>query len=518
MGALPPPDLILLKGKVLTMGKKQPEAQALAIKGGRILAVGANEDIKALKAARTKLIDLRGKTVVPGFVDSHTHLARHGLDLLRLDLTEAKSLKHLTEAVKKKTKAQAQGTWIIGHGWDESRWPEPRLPSRDDLDAVAPHHPVLLRRVDGHLCVVNTLAMGSLGVPLNAAGVQVDDTGKRTGVLTETAAEDAYGSLPFDLEEAMTGFAEAAEEAFRLGVTSVHQTSDPTDIRIWRTAQRRKVPAPRVYLKVLPALLEPAATLGLTAGLGDDEVRYGGVKVYTDGSLGAHTAAIGKPYADLPTTQGQMLEDPANLAALVERAHVAGFQVALHCIGDRAITACLDAIEAAVKKHPRKDHRHRLEHFEFATDEHVQRAQRLGCIASVQPNFIGQWGQPGQMYEARLGKDDARMLNRFRVMADLGLRLAFGSDNMPMGPLYGIHWAVNAPNKEQRLEPDEALRAYTLDAAYASFEEGTKGSIEVGKVADLAILSGDPRAKPKEIQKLRVDMTLLGGEVVYKRS
>lgn len=518
MGAPPAPDLILLKGKVITMGRKLPEAQALAIKGERIVAVGANEDVKALKGARTKVVDLRGKVVVPGFVDSHTHLARHGLDLLRVDLTESKSLKALVEAVKKRARVQPQGTWIVGYGWDETRWPEPRLPTRDDLDAAAQHHPVLLRRVDGHLCVVNTMAMGSLGVPLNAPGVQVDDTGKRTGVLTETAAEDASNSLPFDLEEAMKGFAEAAKEAFKVGVTSVHQTSDATDIRVWRTAQRRKVAAPRVYLKLLPPLVDPAAGLGITGGLGDEAVRYGGVKVYTDGSLGAHTAAIGKPYADLPGTQGQLLEDPAALAALVEKAHLAGFQVALHCIGDRAITTCLDAIEAAVRKHPRKDHRHRLEHFEFATDEHIARAQRLGCVASAQPNFIGMWGQPGQMYETRLGKEDARMLNRFRVMADMGLRLAFGSDNMPMGPVYGLHWAVNAPNKEQRLEPDEALRAYTLDAAYASFEEGLKGSLEVGKLADLAVLSGDPRAKPKEIQKLRVDLTLLGGEVVYKRS
>ncbi|MCA1814590.1 MAG: amidohydrolase family protein, partial [Halobacteriales archaeon] len=190
---------------------------------------------------------------------------------------------------------------------------------------------------------------------------------------------------------------------------------------------------------------------------------------------------------------------------------------AMHCIGDKAITACLDAIEAAVKKRPRKDHRHRLEHFEFATDEHIARAQKLGCVASVQPNFIGAWGLPGAMYEARLGKDAARMLNRFRVMHDLGLKLAFGSDNMPLGPLNALHWAVNGPNKEQRLEPEEALRAHTLDAAWAGFEEQSRGSIEPGKLADLAVLSGDPRAKPKEINKLRVDMTFLGGEMVWKK-
>lgn len=518
MGALPPPDLILLKGKVLTMGKKQPTAEAVAIKGDRILAVGANEDLKALKGARTKLVDLRGKTVVPGFIDAHAHLTRHGLDLLRLDLSETKSLKSLTEAVKKRAKASAPGGWVIGHGWDESRWPEPVYPTRDDLDAAAPQNPVLIRRVDGHLCVVNTMAMGSLSVPLNAPGVHVDDTGKRSGVLTETAAEDAYGSLPFDLDEALRGYAEASQEAFALGVTSVQQTSDATDVRVLRTAQRRGIAGPRVYLKLLPPLLEPAASLGLQAGLGDERVRYGAIKVYTDGSLGARTAAIGHEYADQPGNTGLLLEDPAKLAALVERAHAAGFQVALHCIGDRAITACLDAIEAAVKKAPRKDHRHRLEHFEYATDEQVARAQKLGVIASVQPNFIGQWGQPGQMYEARLGKDRARMLNRYRIMADMGLRLAFGSDHMPVGPLFGIHWAVNAPNKEQRLEPDEAVRAYTLDAAYASFEEHLKGSLEPGKLADIAVVNGDLVGKPKDIAKMRVDMTIQGGEVVYKRS
>ena len=518
MAGPPPPDLILLKGNVLTLGKKTPQAQALAIKGDRIVAVGANEDIKALKGARTKVVDLRGKVVVPGFVDSHTHLTRRALDVPRVDLGEAKGLKSLVEAVRKRAKATPQGTWIIGYNWDESRWPEGRFPTRDDLDAVAPHHPVLLRRVDGHLCVVNTLAMGSLGVPLNAPGVHVDDTGKRSGVLTETAAENAYATLPFDLEEALQGFQEAVREAFKLGVTSVHQTSDALDVRMLRTARARKLAAPRVYLKLLPNLLDPAASLGLTGGLGDEWVRYGAIKVYTDGSLGARTAALTREYADQPGNSGLLLEDPAKLNALVEKAHAAGFQVALHCIGDRAITACLDAIEAALKKHPRRDHRHRLEHFEAATEEHIVRAQKLGCVASMQPNFLGEWGQPGQLYEARLGKEGARMLNRFRVIADLGLRLAFGSDHMPLGPVYGLHWAVNAPNKEQRLEPEEALRAYTLDAAYASFEEHLKGSLEVGKLADLVVLNGDPRAKPKEIHKLRVDLTMLGGEVVYKKS
>lgn len=518
MGAQPPPDLILFKGKVLTMARKVPLAEAVALRGDRIVAVGASEDLKALKGPRTKLVDLRGKVVVPGFVDSHTHLARHGLDLLRLDLSEAKSLKSLIEAVRKKAKAQPPGSWIIGHGWDESRWPEPRYPTRDDLDHVAEHHQVLLRRVDGHLCVVNTMAMGSLSVPLNAAGVHVDDTGKRSGVLTEGAAEDAYSSLPFDMDEALRGFGEAAKEALQFGVTSVHQTSDQQDLQMWRNAQRRGIAAPRVYVQMLPPLLDAATSLGVVAGLGDERLRYGGVKVYTDGSLGARTAALTKEYADQPGNRGLLLEEPSRLNHLVERAHAAGLQLALHCIGDRAITACLDAIEGAVRKHPRKDHRHRLEHFEFATDEHIARAHRLGCIASVQPNFTGAWGQPGQMYETRLGKDDARQLNRFRVMADMGLRIAFGSDHMPIGPLEGIHWAVNAPNKEQRLEPEEALRAYTADAAFASFEEGIKGSIEAGKLADLVVLNGDPRAKPKEINKLRVDLALLGGEVVYKKA
>jgi hypothetical protein len=500
------------------MGTKHPEVQALAIKGDRVVAIGANEDLKALKGARTKVLDLRGRTVVPGFVDAHTHFVRRGLDLLRLDLGDAKSQKSLLEAVRRKVKALPQGTWVIGFGWDESRWPEPRAPTRDELDNVAPHHPVLLRRVDGHLCVVNSMAMGALNVPLSGAGVHVDDTGKRSGILTEQAADDAYGSLPFDLEEALKGFQEAAKEAFRAGVTSLHQTSDALDIQVLRTAQRRGLAAPRVYVQLLPPLLPAAVSLGLTSGLGDARLRYGGVKVYTDGSLGARTAALTRDYADQPGNQGVLVEEPGHLAALVEKAHAAGLQLALHSIGDRAITTCLDALEAAVKKHPRKDHRHRLEHFEFATEEHIQRAQRLGLVASCQPNFLGMWGQPGQMYEARLGKDGARLLNRFRVMADLGLRVAFGSDHMPLGPLYGLHWAVNAPNKEQRLEPDEALKAYTLDAAYASFEEHLKGSLEVGKLADLAVLSGDPRAKPKDIAKLRVDMTLLGGEVVYKKS
>jgi hypothetical protein len=518
MGTNPPPDLILLKGKVLTMGKKQPLAEAFAVKGDRIVAVGANADIKSLKGPRTKVIDLRGRTVVPGFVDAHAHLTRRGLDVLRLDLGEAKAQKALLDAVRKRVRAQAQGSWIVGYGWDETRWAEGRVPTRDDLDAAAPHHPVLLRRVDGHLCVVNSMAMGALNVPLAGPGVHVDDTGKRSGILTEQAADEAYNSLPFDLDQALTGYLEACKEATRAGITSLPQTSDATDVRILRAGQQRGVPAPRLYVKMLPPLLDHALAVGLPAGLGDGAVRYGAVKVFTDGSLGARTAALGRDYADQPGNQGVMVQSPEALAMLVERIHLAGYQAALHCIGDRAITACLDAVESAQRKHPRRDHRHRLEHFESASDEHIQRAQRLGCVASAQPNFIGMWGQPGQMYEARLGKDGARGLNRFRVMADLGLKLAFGSDHMPLGPLYGLHWACNAPEKEQRLEPEEALRAYTIDAAFAGFEETHKGSLEVGKLADFVVLNGDPVAKPKEIQKLRVDMTFQGGELAYKKS
>lgn len=496
------PDLILLNGNIVTVSSGR--AEALAIKDQKIAAVGSNAEIKRLTHKNTKILDLKGKTVLPGFIDAHTHLVSVGLrKTLYLDLSETRSLEEALERVREAAKAKGKGEWVMGRGWDESRWPQKRYITRSDLDRVAPHNPIALVRVDGHMLTANTKALAVVNVSADS-----DEMDKENGILREQAATQFLQQLRPSLDELKRALKEAVKIAHSLGVTSIHDIPYIEAFRAWQ-ALRGELKL-RVTLNIPIEQLDKFSELGFRTGFGDEWLKLGAVKIFSDGSIGAGNAALFEPYLDRPGN-GKLNYEQAKLNELVKKAQDNGFQVMIHAIGDRAIQAVLEAFAAAGMDF---EDRARIEHFELPTPAQIEQMKELGIIASMQPNFL-QWSGPGQLYEARLGAERDMRINPLRRVLEEGVMLAFGSDCMPLGPLYGIHLAVNAPHEVQKLSAEDAIRCYTLNAAYAAFEEKSKGSIEAGKLADLVVLSEDPYRAKDRIKEIKVEMTLVGGERVF---
>ena len=506
-------DLILINGKVITMDPDSPEAEAVAIAQGKIRAVGDDEEVRAMADARhSKIINLNGKVVLPGFIDCHTHFLQMGISLSYVDLRGLSSIGEVLEKLRERAKDTEKGAWIVGCRWDESKWKERRYITRSDLDEVTPDNPVMLKRMDGHLWVVNTRGLEAAGIPEGEAGLEKDPaTGEPTGLLRWGAKNFVGRCIAPGRTEMMLGLKLAVDEALRCGVTSVNEWS--ANISLFREAAASGDLPVRVYMGVTYDSLDALEKLGLSTGFGNDLLKLGPVKMFADGSIGARTAALFEPYNDAPSTSGQLAATPDDLREKISGVHAAGAQVAVHAIGDRGIKTLLDALESVLEEHPRDNHRHRIEHAELLNDELMDQIQELGVVLSVQPNFIGEWGGPGELYERRVGARYRRM-NPLRELMDRGIPMAFGSDCMPFGPMYGIWSAANNPVQESRLSLRKAIYCYTLGAAYASFEEDAKGSIEVGKLADLVVLPSTDLPEDR-IKDIPVEMTIIGGRVAY---
>jgi predicted amidohydrolase YtcJ len=433
-------------------------------------------------------------------------------------------VKRLAERAKKTPK----GRWVLGHGWDEHKLTdEKRYPDRHDLDRASREHPILIIRVCGHMSSANSLALQISNPSKEVEGVDVDPkTGEFTGLLFEGVARMAVCNLQPTLDEMREGLRLAIREAHRLGVTSVTDFVTPQMVRAYQDLHDRGELKIRVGLSLRWSdrshegySIDVLEAMGIRTNFGDETAKITGVKLVIDGSLGAHTALLCSPYSDDPDNCGAFIDDINRIRESVERAHCAGFQVAIHAIGDKALEYALEAIERSLKVRPRPDHRHRIEHAELTSDEQLQRIKDLKVIASMQPNFIGVWGRPGGMYERRLGKERLLRCNMYRRMLDNGIPICFGSDGMPFNPLLGIWSAVTHPTESSRLTAEEALACYTLGSAYASFDEKQKGTLEVGKLADLAVLSDDPLSvDPDSIKDIKVEKTIFNGEIVYQRN
>ena len=507
---------LIVRGRFLTMDAEHPTAKAMAIRGGRILAVGTEAQADRWRGPRTKAWALdRGQVAVPGFIDSHAHLALDAWRRTWVDLDGAASLEECLDRLKARVATAHQGAWIIARGWDESTWPVKRYLTRQDLDRVSVSHPIIADRVDGHMCTVNTVALRKVPFDKADPDVEREPEGSPTGVLKEGAARRGWDAVPTPTDTEWAALLETAIAfAHSLGITSVHDIVDAHHIHAYQRLRREGRLAIRAYLMPYDALLEGFVASGLHTGFGDEWLRLGAIKAFADGSLGARTAAVFDPYDDAAKVTGQLIHTPRALTALLQRAHAAGFQLAVHAIGDRAVDVVVEAYARVLEREPRADHRHRIEHFELATDEGLDRVKDLGLVPSMQPNFVARWSHPGGLYERRLGPERVRRNNPYRQILHRGARLAFGSDGMPYGPLYGIGGAVGAPFPEQRLGWAEALRCYTANGAFASFEESEKGSLAPGRLADFVVLCADPRASgdgPK------IASTVVGGQVVYPR-
>ncbi|MGB9740154.1 MAG: amidohydrolase [Candidatus Bathyarchaeales archaeon] len=513
-----------MNGNVITLDGRRPRAEAVAVNGDRIVAVGSNSEVCVYISDKTRVIDADGGTVVPGFVDCHMHMAGFGSFLQTVDLRSARSIAEVQRKLRLYVAENPDRFWVLGGRWDHEKFAEKRLPNRWDLDVAVKDKPVFLVRVCGHIGVANSKALQLAGITretvVDSGKIDLDvSSGEPSGILRENALNLIWKVLPKpDLKTMEENCTLACREALRVGLTGVHWVVDSADdIRVvQKLCFDGKLPL-RVYLGVPVRLLDSLVSLGLLTGFGNSMVKLGFVKVFADGSLGARTAALKEPYSDDPKTSGMLIYTQRKLNSLVLKAHRAGLQLAVHAIGDRAIDAVLKAFEKALRVFPREGHRHRIEHCSVLNPRLIKRMKRLQLIASVQPHFVVSdfW-----IFQ-RLGEKRGRWVYPFKTLLREGIVVASGSDSPvePVDPLLGVWAAVAKANfAEERLTLDEAIRTYTLSAAYASFEEDLKGSIEVGKFADLTILDEDlDKIPPEKIRNVGVKMTIVGGKVVYER-
>jgi len=530
------PDLIIVNAVVHTMDPNQPLAEAIAIYGNRIMAVGSTKDIRKLAAANTRVVDAKKKLVMPGFNDAHTHFMNGGFQLSSVDLRDANSPKEFAERIKTFAAKLPKGRWITGGDWDHERWPETKLPTRELIDSLTPDTPVFVNRLDGHMALANSLALRLAGVTKQTldppGGVIVRDpkTGEPTGVLKDAAQSFVWKVIsPSTFEEKLAAGRAATDYAAKLGVTSIQDVSAGTDVGIYQTLLDRGELKTRVYaVSPLPAW-ERLANTGVRAHFGSEMLRIGGLKAFADGSLGSTTALFYEPYRDDPSTSGIAGDEMYPEGAMLERvrqADKAGLQVMIHAIGDRANDLILTIFEQVEKENGDRDRRFRIEHAQHLRPQDIPRFARDKVIASMQPYHAiddGRWA------EKRIGKERAKTTYAFRSLLDAGATLAFGTDwtVAPLNPLLSVYAAVTRRTldgknskgwvPEQKISVEEAVRAYTVGSAYAEFQETVKGSLTVGKLADFVMLSQDIfKIDPKEIENVKVLLTVVDGRTVYE--
>lgn len=447
-----------------------------------------------------RVIDLEGACVIPGIVDSHTHICTVGTVLQGgVDLFGARTRGEALRRIREHAERRPPGEWIYARGWDESLWDGGYL-TRSELDGVSERYSIVAVRVCGHLCTLNTPALDSLRSRIAARSMDAQD-----GILTEDAVALAVErALPHRGDDPASAILIGQEHALRLGVTAVHDVVRwrglQTYLDLWRGGRLRL----RTYLLVEPPAARSLARLGISTGYGDLWLRIGGVKLFADGSIGARTAALAHPYSG-ERRRGRCLLPERRLKSAGGAFARSGFQVCVHAIGDRAVSGSVRALASI----PPVNVPHRLEHAEMPVAEDIDIAAEHGICLSMQPNFVWNWGLPGGMYESRLGERYARM-NPFRSVVESGCLLTFGSDCMPLDPMYGLRSAVDAPFPSQRLSVSEALHAYTLAGRLTSGEVGHP--IQEGAPADLTVLSHDPL---KDLRRAEPVMTIVAGEVSW---
>ena len=526
-------DMVVINGKILTVDAAQPWAQAAAIRDGKFVAVGKDDEIKKLIGKETEVIDLQGRLALPGFNDAHLHFTNGGLYLLGIDLRPARDEKEFARVLKDYIYKVPKGEWVTGGNWDHENWPSKKHPRKEMIDPFTPDHPVLVSRLDGHMALANSLALKLAGItrdtpdPQGGEIVKDKKTGEPTGILRDNAM-DLVGKVvpPLSRLQRERAIRAAVRHAQEMGVTSVQDNSSAEDLAIFQDLLKKGELGVRVNAWRGADGWADFRDLGITAPFGDPFLRLGTVKLFVDGSMGAGTALFFAPYADDPATAGLPIHTRAELEALVMDADAAGLQIAAHAIGDMANTWILEAFAKARAANGDRGARHRVEHAQVVGAADVARFRELGVIASVQPSHCiddMRWA------EKRIG---ARVRDAYRWASFLqaGVRLAFGTDwdVEPLDPRLGLYAAVTRElpaggpsggwHPGEKLSLEQAIEMYTLGPAYAEFQESLKGSIEPGKLADMVIMAGDLFVMEKKaILDTPVAMTILNGKVVFTK-
>jgi hypothetical protein len=532
----PAADLIITNAKVWTVDKAYPTAQAVAVLGDRIVAVGSNDEVQAWHGTSTRVIDASGKLLLPGFNDAHVHFVDGGLQLDAVQLNDATSPQELVRRLDEQVKKTPKGQWIMGGDWDETKWTPAELPTKELIDAVALDTPVFVNRYDGHMALANSVALHLAGVtaktPDPPGGTIVRDAkGNPTGALKDAAMDYVYKVIPpLSHEQRLKAVKRALAHAASLGVTSVqHMNPDYADIAVYSELLQRGELTTRIYAAPLIPQVDDQVKIGIRHGFGGPFLRMGALKAYADGSLGSATAYFFEPFDDQSNNHGLLSDAMQPLSLMRERmmrADAAGLQLCTHAIGDQGISIILDLYSDIMKTHGDGDRRFRIEHAQHMAAKDFDRFAKLNVIASMQPYHAiddGRWA------EKRIGHDRASRTYAFRTFLDHGVRLAFGTDwNVaPLNPMLSVYAAVTRatldgknPNgwfPEQKLTVAETIEAYTMGSAYAEFQEKEKGSITRGKLADMVLLSEDIFSiEPAKIRDVKVLKTIVGGKITWE--
>jgi predicted amidohydrolase YtcJ len=531
--AAPAADLVLRGGRVWA-GKGLPAASAIALKDGRVAALGRDADVQPLIGPGTRVVELRGRLVVPGFNDAHVHFLSGGFGLLSVDLRDARDEQDFAARIGAHARTLPKGTWIQEGNWDHEAWPSKTLPTRQLIDALTPDHPVFVQRLDGHMALANSLALRLAGVTRetrdpDGGTIVRDAAGEPTGILKDNAEGLVTRVIPEPSREMNLRAARAAlKEAARVGVTTIQDNSSVDALGTYQDLRATGELTARFYVWRYISAREPLEKAGLRTGLGDEWIRLGALKILSDGSMGSGTAAFFDPYTDDPKTSGLLLYPVPELERLIREADAGDFQLAVHAIGDRANSLVLDAFEKAAAANPPRDRRFRIEHAQVVRKADLARYRRLGVIASIQPSHAiddMRWA------ERRIGTERARDSYNVRSFTAAGIPVAFGTDWFvePLDPRLGLYAAVTRERPEggpeggwfpeEKIALEDALDLYTRGSAYAEFAEKEKGTLVPGMLADLVVFAADLfKVPPRQILTTPVDFTVAGGRVVFDRA
>jgi predicted amidohydrolase YtcJ len=531
----PAADLIVTNAKIWTVDKARPSAQAVAALGDRIVAVGSNEEVKTWLELKTKVIDAGGKLLLPGFNDAHVHFVSGGFQLESVQLNDATSAEEFKKRIAAQVKRTQKGEWVQGGDWDETKWTPSQLPTKELIDDLSGDTPVFVNRYDGHMCLANSAALKLAGVtaktPDPPGGTIVRDAkGNPTGALKDAAMDYVNKVIPpLSHAQRLHAAQRALEHARALGVTSVQDmAAEDADVTVYAELLERGELTTRIYVAPLIREVDEQAKIGFRHAFGGPYLRVGALKGFADGSLGSGTAYFYEPFLNQPGNHGLLGEDMHPVSLMRDRvmkADAAGLQLCIHAIGDQAISMILDIYAETDKAHGAADRRFRIEHAQHMAAKDFERFAQLHVIASMQPFHAiddGRWA------ESRIGHERASRTYAFRTFLEHGVRLAFGTDwsVAPLNPMLTVYAAVTRQTldgknsggwfPEQKLSVAETVEAYTMGSAYAEFQDKEKGSITVGKLADMVIVSDDLfNIDPVKIRDAKVLKTIVGGEVVW---
>ncbi|HEY0158330.1 MAG TPA: amidohydrolase [Thermoanaerobaculia bacterium] len=523
------PDLVLYNANVITVDPARPRANAIAIWRDRITAVGSVEEVRALAGQNTRMVDIGGRTIVPGFIDAHSHPAVSGRLHLRQVDADLRSIAAIQEALRERAAKTPKGEWVLAFKYDDTKTSEGRFLTRADLDAVSKDHPVYVEHRGGHSAYVNSLALEKAGIredtPDPAGGRYVREEGRLTGRILETGL-GAFGKVipdTYSRDDYRAGVKLISQMLAKAGVTSVHDAyGDPEDLRAYQDARDAGELNTRIYCLIGSTALDRFIAAGVRSGFGDEWVRVGAVKMTCDGSISERTARLSQPYVGRPNDFGILVRGEDQLYPIAKKAHDAGWQIGIHANGDVAIDLVVGMYERLQREAPREDPRFRIEHCTVINDDLVRRIAKLGVIPNPFSTYVYFHGEKMREY----GAERLNSMFAVRSFLDAGVKVTQTSDYPPgpFEPMMALQSSVTRTDMrgtvwgpKQKVTVEEALRVGTLHGAYASREENEKGSITPGKLADLVVLGRDPlREDPSTLITIPVERTMVGGRWVYE--